>query len=658
MTDTFGRFGATPIGPMLAARDGGLTLATTGATAPASHARSDFSLDAGTVGVEFAVWGDDPVAAIVGFATAASAMSKALGAELTSIGWDLGSGRLLQAGGAIETDLPAVGHGDIVGLQVVFSIPRQLRLYLNGAQILVRELQLSGPLHFAASLGASKAGGLCLAMNAGQWGPRCEAAASGWRLPPATVNEATPTRLADVDWLAAPGDSPANARYEGLVAEGVSLIQELAFWPWGGDSVSQSAAAECVVADADGILDAMAGTGATGRSVQILLAPENGMRADAVPAFRCAIEQIEINDDGTKTLHLRDAHDYLDETINRGVFLPNVPSLAWKPQPVVIGAVASIPAMGANSDATSMFVADSRVYIDAVMDRGDLMEDGTYSEAPDGQQLLLKSPPVTPVVVDASSIGAGMMPARLQQAVGEVMARLGREAWSASDCTAIDQVTGYMGIGYYAGTAITGRAVLNALLPSYGAGCYQDPSGVLRFVRVTAPETYAGAFAFDLSEDDLSADLVMVPDDAPNLTRRMAYRPNGQALGASDLVTDVVDVPQSRRDELTGLYRGQVYGAGPLHAHYQRAEAADPVISLFWHAADAQQEIERVLGMYQVQRHFYQLAVRGDQDLAPLPGQIGRLTYGRYGLEDGKLVLVRRVERNPATGDVVLTVWG
>ena len=49
MTDTFGRFAATPIGPLLAARDGGLTLATTGATALASHARSDFGLDAGTV---------------------------------------------------------------------------------------------------------------------------------------------------------------------------------------------------------------------------------------------------------------------------------------------------------------------------------------------------------------------------------------------------------------------------------------------------------------------------------------------------------------------------------------------------------------------------------------------------------------------------------
>lgn len=655
MTDTFGRFAATPIGPLLAAREGGLTLATTGATAPASHARSDFSLDAGTVGVEFAVWGDDPISALVGFASASAALNKALGAEVASIGWDLGAGRLLQAGGGIATGLPVVAHGDIVGLQVVFGTPRQLRLFLNGVQVHLQELQLSGPLYFAASLGATKAGGLCLAVNAGQWGPRSEAAAAGWRFPTAA---ATATRLADVDWLSAPGDSPANARYEGLVAEGVNLIQELAFWPWGGDPVSQAAAAECVVVDADGLLDGMAGTGASGSSVQFLLASESGMRADAMPAFRCAIEQIEVNDDGTKTLHLRDAHDYLDETINRGVFLPNIASLAWKPQPVVIGAVASIPAMGANSDATSMFVADGRVYINAVMDRGDLMETNTYNEAPDGQQLLLKSPPVTPVVVDASSVGGGMMPARLEQAVGDIMARLGRAAWSSSDCAVIDLVSGYLGIGYYAGTAITGRAALNAILPSYGAGCYQDPAGVLRFVRVTAPEAHVGEFAFDLSEADLAADLVMVPDDAPNLTRRMAYRPNGQALAASDLVTDVVDVPQPRRDELTGLFRGQVYGAGPLHAHYQRAEAADPVVSLFWHAADAQIEIDRILGMYQVQRYFYQLAVRGDQDLAPLPGQIGRLTYSRYGLEDGKPVLVRRVERNPATGDVVLTVWG
>jgi hypothetical protein len=286
------------------------------------------------------------------------------------------------------------------------------------------------------------------------------------------------------------------------------------------------------------------------------------------------------------------------------------------------------------------------------------MEPDTFTASPDGQQLIMKSPPVMPVVADLSSIGVAMAPASLAAAVADVMGRLGSGAWSLSDCQAVDTATSYAGIGYYAGAAVTGRDALNAMLPSFGTGCYQDATGVLRFVRVVAPETYAGQMAFDLSEDDMSSDLVGVADDAPNLTRRMAYRPNAQALGASDLVTDVVDVPQARRDELTALYRGQVYAAGPLDAHYRRADAADPVISLFWNAADAQTEIDRVVAIYRQQRFFYQVTVRGDQQLAPLPGQVGRLTYGRYGLADGKPVLVRRVERNPATGDVVLTVWG
>jgi hypothetical protein len=494
-----------------------------------------------------------------------------------------------------------------------------------------------------------------VAVNAGQWAPRSEAAAAGWRLDAVAVE---PVRLADADWLSAPSDTPANARFEGLVAEGVNLVQELSFWPWGGDPVSQTAAAQCVVVDAEGALDALALSGASGEAVRILMVDESGMLADAMPVFRCAIDQIEINDDGSKTLHLRDAHDYLGQTLNRGVFLPNVESLAWKPQPVVIGAVASVPAVAGNSDATAMFVADGRVFVNAVIDRGDLMEPDTFTASPDGQQLLMKSPPEMPVLADLSSIGVAMAPASLAAAVADVMGRLGSGAWSLSDCQAVDTATSYAGIGYYAGAAVTGRDALNAMLPSFGTGCYQDATGVLRFVRVVAPESYAGQMAFDLSEDDMSSDLVGVPDDAPNLTRRMAYRPNAQALGASDLVTDVVDVPQARRDELTALYRGQVYAAGPLDAHYRRADAADPVISLFWNAADAQTEIDRVVAIYRQQRFFYQVTVRGDQQLAPLPGQVGRLTYGRYGLADGKPVLVRRVERNPATGDVVLTVWG
>lgn len=655
MAETFGRFAAAPIGPLLAARDGGLTLATTAAADLNRMARSDIAQTEGTVGVEFAVWGEDEMAAVVGIVTGSAPLDAYPGATAGGLGWNLAAGRLVINGSAAAVGLPFVGRGDTAGLLVEIGSPNRLKLYRNGELIHQRDFVMAGPLFFAAALAATEAGGLNMAVNAGQWGARSPAAAAGWGL---TEPAAEVVRLSDVDWLTAPGDTPSNARFEGVLAEGINLVSEINFWPWGGEPVSQTSAAECTVLDAEGRLDELAQRGVSGLPVQIRMGSEAGMLNDTVPVFRFSMDRVEINDDGSKTLHFKDAHDDLDGIINRGVFLPNITGLAWKPQPVVIGAVASVPAMGANSDATAMFVADGPVFADVVMDRGDTMEPGTYSVSPDGQQLIMKSPPVTPVVADLSSAGPGQQPATLQQAMGDIMGRLGKSAWVATDCAAIDAATGYAGIGYYAGNAITGRDAMNAILPSYSAACYQDPNGALRFTRVVAPESSAGAAAFDLGEDDLAEDLLCVPDDAPNLTRRMAYRPNAQALAASDLVTDVVDVPQWRRDELAGLFRAQVYGAGALHPHYRRADAADPVIALFWRAADAQAEIDRVVAIYREQRFFYRVSVRGDQELAPQPGQIGRITYSRYGLGAGKLVLVRRVERNPATGDVVLTVWG
>lgn len=655
MAETFGRFAAAPIGPLLAARDGGLTLATTAAADLNRMARSDIAQTEGTVGVEFAVWGDDEMAAVVGIVTDSAPLDAYPGATAGGLGWNLAGGRLIINGSAAAVGLPFVGRGDTAGLLVEVGSPNRLKLYRNGELVHQRDFVMVGPFYFAAALAATEAGGLNMAVNAGQWGARSPAAAAGWRVTPPAVDVA---RISDVDWLTAPGDTPSNARFEGVLAEGINLVSEINFWPWGGEPVSQTSAAECTVLDAEGRLDELAQRGISGLPVQIRMGSEAGMLNDTVPVFRFSVDRVEINDDGSKTLHFKDAHDDLDGTINRGVFLPNITGLAWKPQPVVIGAVASVPAMGANSDATAMFVADGPVFADVVMDRGDTMEPGTYSVSPDGQQLIMKSPPVTPVVADLSSVGPGQQPATLEQAMADIMGRLGKSAWVATDCAAIDAATGYAGIGYYAGNAITGRAAMNAILPSYSAACYQDPNGALRFTRVVAPESYGGAPAFDLGEADLAEDLLCVPDDAPNLTRRMAYRPNAQALASSDLVTDVVDVPQWRRDELAGLFRAQVYGAGALHPHYRRADAADPVIALFWRAADAQAEIDRVVAIYREQRFFYRVSVRGDQELAPQPGQIGRITYSRYGLAAGKRVLVRRVERNPATGDVVLTVWG
>ena len=167
MADTFGRFAAQPIGPLLAARDGGLTLATTAAADLSRMALSDFALSTGTAGVEFAVWGDDVLAAMVGVVSPAAPLEAHPGASAAGIGWELATGRVLQGNGAIASGLPLAKHGDMVGLRLTFGSPTVLQLYLNGTQVHQREINLAGPLHFAGTLSATKAGGLCMAVNAG-----------------------------------------------------------------------------------------------------------------------------------------------------------------------------------------------------------------------------------------------------------------------------------------------------------------------------------------------------------------------------------------------------------------------------------------------------------------------------------------------------------
>jgi hypothetical protein len=382
-------------------------------------------------------------------------------------------------------------------------------------------------------------------------------------------------------------------------------------------------------------------------------------RADASPVARFVLDRIESHDDTRKVLYLTDAHADLDESLTRGVFLPNVPALAWQAQPVVIGAVASVPCLRANSDGSVLWLADSKLaHVSAVMDRGDTMEAGTYALTSDAQQLTFTQPTVGPAVADVSSIGTGMAPATLAQAVTAMFDRIGKGSYSLEDLQAIDAASGYAGVGYYAGQPVPVRVALAQLMPSYGAWWWQDATGLLRFSRIVNPAGVASAqWAFDLDSPDFGEALVAQPDDAPNLSRRMGYRPNARPLQPGEFVTDLVDVPASRRDELGQPHRGIAYSAVPLAARYAHADTAAPVPSALWRQQDAQAEVDRVCGFYTVPRSLYLVRVPS-MDAVPTPGQVGRIRYPRYGLADGKAVLVRKVDHNPATGAVELTLWG
>jgi len=644
---TFARFAATPIGPGLVARDGGLTLTTLGQINNTRMARSDIANTAGQCGVEFVAWGEDAQSAIVGVCTSAAALTSRLGSVNSGLGWDLAAGTIKRGNSTLKSGIPAVGKQQIVGIELDRSA-NKIRCYLGQTKVWESTLPLTGALHFAASLASTKAGGLALAVNAGQWVPVSPAAATGWASP--TPAQAA-ARIADRDYL----DS-AHARYEGVLVDGLTVIESIGFWPW-TDAVPTSSAAQATVLDADGRLDALVMGERIGAPVSLRRRDlATGM---VTPAGRWRLDAVDVIDDHRRTLTLTHPHEALDQPITRSVFLPNLPALAFKPMPVIIGAVASVPALSANSDGTVRFVADAPVHVGEVMDRGDLMEPGTFSTSPDAQQLLMHSPPVGPVVCDVSSIGISNgepQPATLQQALSDLFARVGFTAWSSSDAAAIDAASGYAGIGYYASESTTVRTALNAILASYGAWYYRDNDGVLRFVRIIAPESATPTFEINVA--DLVGDLVCVTDTAPNLTRRMAYRPNAQALGDSDLVTDLEDVPQARRDRLTALWRGQVYAAGPLPPRYAHADSAEPFISALWRQQDAQLEAERVIAMYAKERAAFQITVNGHLTPIPGPGNIGLLRYPKYGLASGLPVIVRRVEHRADHSGITLLLWG
>ncbi len=654
MPTVFGRFAASPLGPQLSVDAGGLLLTTNAAAGGVARiARSDVAVSSGTRGVEFAFWGDDSLAAVVGITAESAPVNQDV--TYAGIGWRLRLGEVATPAGIIASGLPLADKGDIVGIRVQVGTPNTITLYLNGVQVWTGTFALAAPLVFAVRLATTQAGGLSCAVNAGQWQARSPAAAAGW---PAGALPASSTRLADLDYLSAGTDAPAHARYEGVILDGITTVADLGFWPWGGDMPANASGASCRVVDADGALDGFAAEDLRGMPVRVRVGTDDGAVAAATDVARFVLDRVEVEGESAKTLVLRDAHDDLDQPLSRGVFLPNLPALAWKSIPVVIGAVASVPGLPTNTDGTSIYLAGRPLAsVSVVMDRGDIMEAGTFQVAPNAQQLEMYSPPVGPVVVDVSSIGAGPAPATLVQALTAIFGAIGKTSWSSADAAAIDAATGYAGVGYYDGDGRTVREALAAILPSYGAWWWQDSDGTLRFSRIIAPEAYAGALVFDLDRADTVDDVVSLPDTAPNLTRRMAYRPNALALSPSDLVTDLVELPQARRDELTGLWRGQVYAAGPLAARYAHADSADPFVSCFWRQQDAQAEIDRVVAIYAVPRALFHWRV-SDPDFAPKPGQVGRITHPRFGLAAGKKVLVRGVARNPATGDVTLTLWG
>lgn len=655
---TFARFAASPIGVGLLVEDGGLSLATSGPTSLQHAARSDVAQSVGAHGCEVVLWGEDDAQATLGVVIATASVDAEVG-NAGGVGWRLHTGQVVVNGAVVASGLPLVKKGEIAGVRVSLSGSRTIEFYRGAVLVHSRALPLAGSLHFAMSLASTEAGGLRCIVNAGQWqGASNAVLQGGWEVPGASI---TPLWLGAEHYMSATSDTPANQPFVGCVADnGLDAVASVSFWPW--DSGSRAGTGTLRIDDADGLLDAAALGDMRDAPVRLRLATQGAPLADAAPISRYVLERIDIEGDGRKSIVLRDPHDDLDNALHQAVFLPSInDQIAWQPQPVVIGAVRSVPTIPVNSDGSVRWVSDAAVAsVARVLDRGaEIIAGDGYALVAGAQQLAFDAQPVGPVIADVSSIGPAMQPATLQQALRDVFRRVRKSAWAADDAAAIDSATGYAGIGYYAGEGATARQALAEILPSYCVDWWPDGDGVLRLARLIDPDSVPEVdLAFNLDWRVLAGDLIVKPDLAPGLSRRMAYQPNATQLASGDMITDLEQLPPSERQQLAGAYRGQVYAGGPLAPRYNRAEAAAPVLSRFDKREDAQAELDRVIALYAVPRHFYSGLLACQPELAFRPGQIGRISYPRYGLAGGRNVIVTSVITNPVSGRHSIRFWG
>lgn len=228
--------------------------------------------------------------------------------------------------------------------------------------------------------------------------------------------------------------------------------------------------------------------------------------------------------------------------------------------------------------------------------------------------------------------------------------------WSAADTQAIDDASGYTGIGWNANDTVTVRQALDEVLPSYGAACYQDKNKVLRFPRFVAPEDAADSDTLDIYADDFLSELTKELDRAPGLTTRAGFKKNWTILNASDFVTDFLDVPRDVRRALSDTHQGFVASAVQLPQAYKHAVSAAPLDGCLDSKDNTQTEIVRANSIMSILRHFY----KGDlpNSITIEPGDIVRVFYNKHGLQEGKYLQVRKIDERPLDETMTVTFWG
>lgn len=247
----------------------------------------------------------------------------------------------------------------------------------------------------------------------------------------------------------------------------------------------------------------------------------------------------------------------------------------------------------------------------------------------------------------------------------EQRAGLTSSDWVAQDAIDIDTDTGYAGIGYYTFDPVTIEAALRAPLDSYCAVLFTDHVGRIRVRRLVDPDSLDdGDIVASFDATSIQYPMNCAVDAATGLTTTMIAQMNYYIYTPQDFVSDSTSGGIAYALRTRFQQNGQFQQAATIApaSYYNFAQQAPAILSRFDDADDAQTEINRVNSLFSTTPGFYTFTVlfdgRNAQTLAQLIfGDLIFVQYGRYGLDDGKKMIV--VDTNIVPGDfsIQITAW-
>lgn len=283
---------------------------------------------------------------------------------------------------------------------------------------------------------------------------------------------------------------------------------------------------------------------------------------------------------------------------------------------------------------------------------------GKYDWAFDatGSYMRLGTSPTGQITVDASH-GA----AAANRTVAQLLKQLALDAGVASgdissaDVTALDTADSSV-VGVYLDNDITFLAAMDEIANSVGAGFGFDSLGDLRMWQLTSDSASADVTLYDY-------DLLSLERRPPRDNARPAWRVTVQhsryyTVQTTDLAGAVTVV---RRGELANEYRGEKDEDSAIKTQWLLAQEL-MFITRLTASADASAEATRLLTMYKVQTHNYEVTVSMDIviDNALQIMDVARLIYSRFGMSAGRYFRIIGIEFQLAKWQARLSLvgWG